>query len=151
MLLLQGAAYDDARNQLTGRSLRWYAGRRLLGRGELLTVPSLPAGTTAIRLVATDRHGRSSQAQLPLRVLAVPPTFLVARAPGHVAPSARRVRIVVASSFRAILTIAGQRYRVDRRPRALKIAIQRGHSLLRLAYSLSTRGGVTRGTYIAKR
>ena len=150
-LLLRGAAFDDAGNRLTGRSLRWYVGRRLFGRGELLTVPGLPAGTTAIRLVATDRHGRSSPARLPIRVLAVPPTFLVARAPGHIAPGARRVRVVVASTIPATLKIGGKRYAVNRKPRAITIPIRRGRSILRLAYVLSARGGATRGTYLAAR
>jgi hypothetical protein len=151
MLLLRGRAYDDAGSPLTGRSLRWYAGRRLLGRGELLTVHGLPAGTTAIRLVATDARGRSARTLLPLKVLAVRPTFLVARAPKRLAPSARRVRIVVASNVPAVLRIAGHRYAVDRTPRALTIAIRRGRAPLQLAYSLSSRGGITRGTYIAAR
>jgi len=77
--------------------------------------------------------------------------FLVARAPKRLAPSARRVRIVVASNVPAVLTIAGGRYAVDRTPRALTIAIRRGRAPLRLAYSLSSHGGVTRGTYIARR
>jgi hypothetical protein len=151
MLLLRGSAYDDAGNRLTGKSLRWYAGRRLLGRGELLTVHGLPAGTTAVRLVATDARGRSAQTLLPLKVLAVRPTFLVARAPKSLGPGARRVRIVVASNVPAVLTIAGGRYAVDRTPRALTIAIRRGRTALRLAYSLSSHGAVTRGTYIAAR
>jgi hypothetical protein len=151
MLLLRGSAYDDAGSRLTGRSLRWYAGRRLLGRGELLTVHGLPAGTTAIRLVATDARGRSAQTRLPLKVLAVRPTFLVAHAPKRLAPSARRARIVVASNVPAVLTIAGGRYAVDRTPRALTIPIRRGRAPLQLAYSLSSPGGVTRGTYIAAR
>jgi hypothetical protein len=151
MLLLRGSAYDDAGSRLTGGSLRWYAGRRLLGRGELLTVHGLPAGTTAIRLVATDARGRSAQTFLPLRVLAARPTFLVARAPKSVAPTARRVRIVVASNVPAVLTIAGVRHAVDRTPRAVTIAIRPGHAPLQLAYTLSSSGGVTRGTYIATR
>ena len=150
-LLLRGRAYDDAGSPLTGNSLRWYAGRRLLGRGELLTVQGLPAGTTAVRLIATDALGRSAQALLPLTVLALRPTFLLARAPKRLAPSTRRVRIVVASNVPAVLTIAGNRYAVDRTPRALTIAIRPGRAPLQLAYSLSSPGGLTQGTYIAER
>ena len=151
ILLLRGRAYDDAGAHLTGRSLRWYAGRRLLGRGELLTVHGLPAGTRSIRLVATDARGRSAQTRLPLKVLAVRPTFLVARAPKRVAPSARRVRIVVAANVPAVLTIAGRRYAVNRTPRALTIAITRGRAPLQLRYTLRSDGGVTRATYVAAR
>jgi hypothetical protein len=150
-LLLQGLAFDDAGQTLTGRRLKWYAGRRLLGRGELLTVHSLPAGATTIRLVATDRHGRSSQAQLRLKVLAVRAAFLVARAPMHVAAMARHVRIVVGSTVPAVLTIAGARYPVDRKPRPIRFTIRPGRSTLRLKYVLSSPGGVSRGTYFASR
>jgi hypothetical protein len=131
--------------------LTWYAGKRLLGRGEDLTVQGLPPGTTAIRLIATDTRGRSSQALLPIKVLVVPPAFLVARAPTHVAANARRVRIVVASTGPAVLTIAGARHPVDRKPRTITVAIRPGRTTLRLNYSLSSRGGVTRGTYTAIR
>jgi hypothetical protein len=151
MLLLRGTAYDDAGTRLTGRSLRWYAGGRLLGRGELLTVHGLPVGTTAVRLVAIDAHGRSARTSLSLNVLAVRPTFLVARAPKRVAPSAGRVRILIGSDVPAVLTIAGGRHAVGRTPRVLTIAIRPGRAPLRLAYSLRSRGGVTRGTYIARR
>jgi hypothetical protein len=152
MLLLQGAAFDDADRPLAGRHLRWYAGKRLLGRGELLTVSGLSPQVKAIRLVATDTRGRSSQAQLRIKVVSMPPAFLVARAPKHVAPTARRVRIVVASTVPAVLTIAGARHRVSRKRRAVTIAIRPGHRTLRLKYSLrASGGGVIRGIYVAAR
>jgi DNA-binding beta-propeller fold protein YncE len=152
MLLLQGAAFDDADRPLTGRHLRWYAGKRLIGRGELLTVMRLSRDDKLIRLVATDSHGRSSQAELRLNVVAVPPAFLVARAPTHIKASAKRVRIVVASTVPSVLTIAGSRHRVGRKPDAITIAIKRGHRTLRLKYSLRAIGGGTiRGVYVATR
>ncbi len=80
-LLLQGSAFDDAGRPLTGGHLRWYAGNRLIGRGGLVTVSGLVAGKTTIRLVATDSHGRSSQAVLPLRVDAILARYLVFQAP----------------------------------------------------------------------
>jgi hypothetical protein len=150
-LLLQGAAFDDSGRPLTGSHLRWYAGRRLLGRGELLTVLGLPLGTTAIRPLATDSHGRTSSATLPLKVVPVPPALLLARAPTHLSASARSVRIVVASNVPAVLTIGGARHRVDREPRTITIKIHPGHSPLRLKYTLSSPGGVTQQTYVAAR
>ena len=39
-LLLQGTAFDDAGDPLTGSHLRWYANQRPIGRGALLTVPA---------------------------------------------------------------------------------------------------------------
>ena len=152
MLLLKGAAFDDADRPLTGGHLKWYAGRRLLGRGELLTVMSLSPNVKSIRLVATDARHRSSQAVLALKVIAEPPAFLVARAPTHIKATATRVRIVVASTVPAVLMIGGARHRVGRKPRAITIRIRRGHRALRLKYSLRAIGGGTiRGTYVAKR
>jgi hypothetical protein len=150
-LLLRAEAFDDSGQQISGRRLAWYDGRRLLGHGELLTARNLPTSTTAIRLVATDRLGRSARAVLALRVLAPPPTFLVARGPRRVAPTARRMRIVVASAAPATLAIGGKRYLVNRRPRTITISIRRGPSILRLAYVLSGRGGTLRGTYLVPR
>ncbi len=150
-LLLRGVAFDDAGRQLTGHHLKWYAGARLLGRGEFLAVQALPTKVNSIRLVATDGHARSSPARVGVKVLALVPAFLVARAPTRVAPKARRVRIVVASTVPAVLTIAGGRHAVDRRPRSITIPVHRGRSILRLKYSLSSPGGITRGTYFAAR
>jgi hypothetical protein len=150
-LLVQGEAFDDSGRPLTGPHLTWYAGRRLLGHGELLTALDLPLGTTEIRLLATDSHGRTSRATLPLKVVPVPPTFLLARAPTRVSANARSVRIVVASNAPAVLTIAGARHRVDRKPRTIKIKIRPGRSPLRLKYTLRSSGGVTQQTYVAAR
>jgi len=150
-LLLQGTAFDDADQSLTGRHLKWYAGRRLLARGELLTVHGLPPGATTIRLVATDVHGRSSQANLRFKVLAVPAAFLVVRAPMQVAAKARHLRIVVSSTVPAVFTIAGVRHPVDRKARAITVTIRPGRSMLRVKYALTSPGGVTRGTYVAAR
>jgi hypothetical protein len=50
-----------------------------------------------------------------------------------------------------VLTIAGARHAVDRNPRTITIAIQPGRSMLRLDYTLISRGDVTRGTYVAAR
>ena len=109
-LLLQGQAFDDAGNPLTGGQLKWFADRRRIGTGTLLTLAKLPAGTRRILLVATDAHGRSSEAQLAVRILAAKPVFLVAHAPSKVSAAAKRVRITVASNVPAVLRIAGARH-----------------------------------------
>jgi hypothetical protein len=151
-LLLRGTAFDDADRPLTGRHLRWYAGRRLIGHGELLTVMRLAPNDKLIRLVATDAHGRSSQAELRTKVVAVPPAFLVARAPTHIKATAKRMRIVVAATVPSVLTIAGGRHRVGPKPHAITLRIARGHRPLRLKYSLRAIGGGTiRGVYVVMR
>ncbi len=139
-LLIQRAAFDDVGRPLTGPHLRWYAGGRLIGRGELLTVRRLPARVKRIRLVATDAHGRSSQALLNIRVRAVRLTFLIARAPTQVKATARNVRITVASTVPAVLKIAGKRHGITRDPRRITIAVRPGRSTLRLKYTLSSAG-----------
>jgi streptogramin lyase len=150
-LPLQGAAFDDAGAPLTGRRLRWYAGHRLVGTGERVTVTGLPAGTTTIRLVATDSHGRMATARLRVGVRAPAPAYLVAQAPAHLSPQARSVRITVASTLPATFTIAGKSYAVSRSPRTLAIAIRPGRSTLRLPCVLRSAGGTVRSTYIAAR
>jgi hypothetical protein len=150
-LLLQGSAFDDAARAITGRRLTWFAGRRVIGHGTLLTAHGLKPGRTAIRLVATDAHGRSAQASLRLRVHGAAPAFLVSRAPQRVAANARKVRIVVASTVPAVLEIAGGRHKVDRKPRKIVIRVKPASSILRLPYTLRSPGGVVRGTYYAAR
>jgi hypothetical protein len=150
-LLLQGQAFDDAGNPLTGGHLKWFADRRRIGTGAQLTAPSLPPGTQRIRLVATDAHGRSSHAQLTVRVLAAKPVFLVARAPSKVARTAHRLRMTIASNVPAVLRIGGARYTLGRKARTITITIRPGRSTLRLHYSLHSPGGTTTGTYVAAR
>ena len=131
-LLLKGSAFDDADRPLTGRHLKWYAGKKLVGHGELLSVMSLAPNVKSIRLVATDARHRSSQAVLALKVIAAPPAFLVARAPTHIRATAKRVRIVVASTVPSVLTISGGHYRVGRKPRAITVKVRPGRHTLRL-------------------
>jgi hypothetical protein len=151
MLLLQGSAFDDREHPLTGPSLRWYIGKRLIARGERATVVVPAAGNAAIRLVATDSHGRTAQATLPLHVNAVRARYLVFNAPPQVPSSARSLRIVVASTSPATFAVAGKHHMVNRTPRTIVIAVRPGRSPLHLACSLRSPGGVIRGTYVVQR
>jgi hypothetical protein len=150
-VLLEAWAFDDASRRLTGRSLAWYAGKRLIGRGDQLGLNGLPAGAIAIRLIATDSRGRTGQAVLRLRVVAAPARYLVFQAPLEVSAHARRVRIAVASTATATFTIGRSRYAVSRRTRFITVGIRPGRSLLRLACALRSPGGVIRSTYLALR
>ena len=150
-LLLRGTAFDDADRPLTGNHLHWYANTRLLGHGELLTVHLLPPGATMLKLKATDSHGRSSEASLPIKVLGPTPALTLVRAPANVSAGARRIRITVAANVPAQFTIAGVRHPVNSTPLTITIAIHPGRSRLRLRYSLSSPGGVSKGTYIVSR
>jgi hypothetical protein len=62
-LMLTGVASDDQQRPLTGASLEWLAGRTILGTGSPL-LATLPAGTTAVTLVARDSKGRTSRATI---------------------------------------------------------------------------------------
>ena len=150
-VLLEGTAFDDTGRPLTGGRLRWYAGRRLVGRGGHLSLPRMPAGVAAVRLTATDGRGRSSQALMAIKVSAVRPAFRVASAPKRISPRARTLRLVVASNEPAVLTIAGRRHAVDRTRRTIRITVRPGRSTLRLAYALHSRGGTTSGSYVVTR
>ena len=151
MLLVHGSAFDDADRPLTGRHLKWYLGKRLIGTGDQVTASNLKAGRTTIRLIATDTHGRSAQAVLPLRVSPVAARYLLFDAPLLVSPRARSVRIKLASSAPATFRIAGRQYAVDSGPRTIRVHIRPGRSPLALRCSLRSPGGVIRGTYIALR
>jgi hypothetical protein len=150
-LLLQGSAFDDADRALTGRHLKWYLGKKLIGTGERVTLTSPKPGNAPIRLVATDARGRSSQATLPLSVRAVAARYLLLDAPLLVSSRARTVRIRVAASGPATFTIAGRHFAVGPRLRTITVRIKRGKGLLRLRCSLRSPGGVVKETYIALR
>jgi hypothetical protein len=150
-LLLEGDAFDDSDRAITGRRLRWYLGRRLIGTGEQVTASNLPAGAAYLRLVATDSHGRSAQVRFPLRVTAVPAHLLVFEAPLLLPSRAVRVRILVAASELAKLRIAGRSYRVGPHLRTITVRIRPGHGVLRLRVSLRSAGGVVNDTYAALR
>jgi hypothetical protein len=150
-LLLRGVAFDDTGRALSGGRLRWYAGSRLLGRGDALTQRGLTPGATTIRLLATDSHGRTTQATLRLRVKAVAATYIVFDAPLIVAHRARSVRIVVASTARATFTIAHRRYAVTSRPRTITLALPRGPAFFRFPCTLASPGGAVRGAYVGVR
>jgi hypothetical protein len=150
-LLLQGSAFDDMDGPLTGRHLKWYLGNHLIGIGEQLTARDLRPGSTAIRLIAIDSHGRTAKAILPLHVRAVAVRYLLFDAPLLVSARARAVRITVASTAPATLTIAGRRYPVNPRPRTIAVPIRRSRSPLVLLCSLRSTGGVVHGTYVALR
>jgi hypothetical protein len=150
-LLLQGTAFDDAGHLLTGRHLRWYANKRPIGRGALLTVRHLHPGPTTVTLTATDDHDLTATATLRIKVLGPNPVLTQVRAPSKVPPTARRIRITIASNVAADFTIAGAHHHLTSRPRTLTIAIRPGQTTLRLRYTLRSTGGIAHGTYVVSR
>lgn len=151
LLLLEGSAFDDAGAKLTGGRLRWFAGRRLLGRGEQLSVVGLPPSTRRIRLVATDRLGRSAQASFPIRVSAARPRFLVFEAPASIGRTARTLPVRAATTVAATLHSGGRSFKLDRTPRRVRIPVRAGRGLVRVRYRLSAGGVATRGQIAVER
>ena len=137
---LRGTATDDESSFLRGRALRWYAGKRLLGRGEKISATGLAPGKRTIRLVARDKRGREGSAITRVSVVASVPAFLTLRAPSSLPRRARGLRIRVATSLPATLTIRGRRYLVDRRVRMLRVGVGRGTQRIALRLRLSAFG-----------
>jgi hypothetical protein len=67
LLYLSGGATTSGGRPLAGTQLRWYAGKKLLGRGVSLGV-KLPKGRVVIHLVARDSAGRTSAASVTVTI-----------------------------------------------------------------------------------
>jgi hypothetical protein len=134
-LYLQGLATGDQGLSLRPRALRWFDGPRALGSGRSVSVTGLAAGRHTIRLEARE-GARIGTASVRIVIRAVQPAFLVLAFPARISSRARTVRLRVASTVGATLTVSRQRFAVG--PRALKIAlrIRPGTAPLRLALAL---------------
>jgi hypothetical protein len=146
---LAGDAYDDQHLRLTGKRLQWFDGRRRIGRGPAISAEGLRPGRHVIRLVARDRLGRRSTASVRLRVRAVKPAVLSLAAPETVAPTARRVRLSIASTVAARLQVRGAGVRsaaasVSRRPRSVSVRVRPGAEPLRVTLALRAGRRLTR-------
>ena len=104
-LSLQGGAVDDSGSQLTGGSLSWYDGRRLIGHGASQNVDGLTPGAHTIALRARDRGGRTGSSTVRVLVTAVAPQVLSLRAPITVSRHAPYVRIGIAVSEPSLLIL----------------------------------------------
>ena len=118
--LLTGSAQDDGRRRLTRRALTWYAGAKRLGTGERLSA-RLPAGKVVLRLVARDRHGRTSEARRILRVQRAPLSLSRLRYAERVRAGTRTVSVQVQTSAAGTLRAGARRYAVG--PRLRRIAV----------------------------
>lgn len=135
-LSLAGEAYGAEGRRLTGRALTWRTGRRVLGRGARITVPSLAPGKRRISLTAKPRNGRPGTASVSVRVAPDLPRFTVLQAPTRVRSRARRVNIRAATTFPATLQVGKRRLAVGPRARRIGIPVRPGRSLLSLTLRL---------------
>jgi hypothetical protein len=149
-LVLRGQAFDDVNGSLTGKRLRWYVGRKLVGTGTQTAPVGLRAGRHRVQLLARDRFGRVGRAAITVHLTAARPAFLVLKAPASVSRSARSVALKVASTLRARLTVRGgrgtQRARVSRRTRTVRVVVKPGRSPLALRLTLVAGGRSTPAT-----
>jgi hypothetical protein len=130
-LVLEGTAFDQLLQSLPGHSLRWYAGRFLIGRGSVLTAPPLPQGRNRIRLVATDSAG-SASASVIVNVTRVSLPYLRLKIPSRVSPHARTLTLTGSSAVPATLKIGRVTFQLRRRPAKLRLRIKRGRTPLLL-------------------
>jgi hypothetical protein len=134
-------ASDDRFRRLRG--LRWFDGRRLIGRGETIALTgALALGRRHIRVVARDGLGRTGSDSVIVRVLPATPRFLVLTGPARASRRATRVTLRVASSLPARLFVRGHRFAVGRRPRRIGVPVAPGKTTLTL--SLQLRSGARR-------
>jgi hypothetical protein len=147
---LTGGAQDDHGRTITGRRLRWFAGRTLLGRGERVTA-TLAAGTRAVRLVAVDRAGRIGSRAVRVRVPGSTPYFLQLTAPKRLSRRARQVVLTVATTQAGTLRIGGRGFSVGRSPRRIRVGVAAGRSTLKLTLTLVASGGRNRQRVVVPR
>jgi len=137
-LSLRGHAFDDAFRPLPARRLRWVDRGRVIGRGAGLGVAGLSPGTHLIRLVARDHSGRDGSAAIRMRVLAVRPFFTTFAAPAKLGRRSRAVRLQLATNVSATLRVAGRRYALTRRRRAVTLRVKPGRGTLAIAMRLDS-------------
>jgi hypothetical protein len=138
-LNLEGVAYDDRSRTIDNGQLRWFDGRRALGRGQQVSVMSLRPGKHQVRLLARDRSGRTGGASVLVRVTPVKPSFLVLRTPKSISRKARRIAIRAAASLPGTLTVGRRRFAIDRRTRRYRVPVKRSRKAVTLRLVL--RGG----------
>ena len=150
-LVAQGEAHDDAGHRLTGRRLTWRLGRRIVGRGQEITVTELPAGRRTLRLTGRDSWGRTGTASVPVRVLPVAPQFVELERPQSISHKSRRVRMRIITNVSATLRIGGRPFHVSRRPRTISVRIRPGRQALRLHAVLTSGGRRSAATVVIAR
>ena len=155
-LLLRGEALDERSQTLPRRNVRWYDGRRLLGRGAQLGVGGLTAGRHRLRLQGIDGAGRRASARVTVRVQAVAPLFLALDPPRAARRRGGRLSVRVASSLPARLRVTGARVRPSRfsvgaRRRAVPVRYRAGRAPLVLRLALTADGKTTRAELVLPR
>lgn len=133
---LRAAAFDDRGVRLTGKRIEWRIGRKRVGRGTAVTLSRLRAGRHVLRVTARDRRGNRTIKRVKVRLQPVAPSFTTLILPSKLSARARSLRIRVASSMDATLSIGRRHFRTGRRARAFRVPVSRGKSALKLRLKL---------------
>jgi hypothetical protein len=150
-LLLIGMATDDQGRRLRGGHLRWFDGPRLVGVGQ---TPSLTPQTPArlrLRLVATDRYGRSSSTTITIHVTTVKPQIIVLRQRGTLTAHSRTLALRLATNVPCQLRVGGVTAALDSTPRLVRIQIRPGRRPLEVTLRLRGGGRGAKVTYTVQR
>jgi hypothetical protein len=101
-----------------------------------------------LKLVARDPNGRIGSASLPVGVEARRLRLVDAKVPVKVARRARTVNITITASAPSILTAAGRRVRVGRKPTKLTIRLpsKPAVGVVKIPFKLSAKDRTVKGT-----
>jgi hypothetical protein len=150
-LNLAATAYDDHQRPLTGKAIRWTAGRFLVGTGDNLSADDLPAGHYRLTATATDSSGRKGSASVPIVVLPAKPLLRVLKAPRTISPRAQSVKIRVAAVTPVILRVGRHQSLVTRTPSTVTVSITPGRTPLSIRVILRSGPNVVRLTVKIRR
>jgi hypothetical protein len=151
VLALTGAGQGEGRDRLKDSQLAWYDGKRLLGRGASVSADSLKPGTRTIRLVGTDKQGRTGSDTVKVKVRKVAPAFLKFSLPKKLGAKARKVKVKAAASMPSVLRIGKQKFTLGRRATTFTVKLKPGKGALVLALKLTGYGKTSKSTVTVTR
>jgi hypothetical protein len=149
-LTLNGEAWDDRLEQLTGQRLTWLDGKRVIGRGARTEFLGHP-GVHVLTLEAQDHHGRRSSTSVRVTVAPVRPVLTFVAPRRQPTSRDRRLTLRVRSSINATLKIRGRRFAVGRTLSSVSVPIRRSCRPVRLRLVVSAHGRSSTGSVEAER
>ena len=137
-VFLAGNATEDGGAEVPAGRLRWYAGKRLVGRGPQAAASGLKPGRVQIRLVATDSRGLTGTARAVVRIAGAAPLLTTIKAPKRISRTARSVTLRLAASYPAPLRVAGRRLRLGSRQQSVRVPVKPGRKPLAITLRLGS-------------
>jgi hypothetical protein len=147
-LNLAATAFDDYQRRLSGREIRWTAGRFVIGTGETLTADNLPAGRYRLTATAIDSSGRKGSASVPIVVLPTKPLLRIFKAPRSVSRHAKTLKLKARAVTPLVLAVGRHQFLVTRTLSTLTVPITPGRKPLTLQVTL--RSGPNKVKLVAK-